>query len=317
MFSIRARWRRLSSPKIQAHTRSGAGGGWPRACAVGVRRWAAGAQALALGLCMASPAAAQSETLGARRPPVYAGYVSEAAPAPTVSTAREVAPPADPNEPLFRDVPLVEAAPPRAGADLRGAQASAASPTSSEASPRSAIQPNEKARRAHPKSRAPAPSAAARVNKAAARAPAVHAERRAHKTRLARKDGAGKTQVSVNKALGKKAPGSSRDASARVAGKRVASKAASAKQAAGKRVATQRTASKKIRSAPSAGVTTTGQRTARRTTHRMTERAARQRKLAQQRPAPLAAQQAARPSASRSRPTKLAAARTSANSAEP
>ncbi len=55
------------------------------------------------------PVFAQAETLGERRPPVYVGQVMTAA-APAVSTAVEVAPPADPNEPLFRDGPFGEPA---------------------------------------------------------------------------------------------------------------------------------------------------------------------------------------------------------------
>lgn len=55
----------------------------------------------------AAPSMAQAETLGARRPPVYTGRVlQEVAPPATVSTATQVAPPADPHEPLFRDEPL-------------------------------------------------------------------------------------------------------------------------------------------------------------------------------------------------------------------
>lgn len=57
------------------------------------------------GMWVAAMPPAQAETLGSRRPPAYSGQVQWEA-APPVSTATQVAPPADPNEPLFRDAPL-------------------------------------------------------------------------------------------------------------------------------------------------------------------------------------------------------------------
>lgn len=60
------------------------------------------------GIVGGMPMAAHAEGFGGmRRPPIYAGRVQTEVP---VSTARQVDPPADPNEPLFRDLP-----PPAAG----------------------------------------------------------------------------------------------------------------------------------------------------------------------------------------------------------